>query len=129
LLITDRNHALPVQVDRNGLRGIVVGTGRYRSLELPYLPINADIQEGDQLITSGLGGRFPSGYPVARVVNVKRDPARPFALVEAAPTAELDRIREVLLLTTTPVHAHASENSDAAGGDSADGMAPMVTDR
>jgi rod shape-determining protein MreC len=127
LLITDRNHALPVQVDRNGLRGIVVGTGRYRSLELPYLPINADIQEGDLLITSGLGGRFPSGYPVARVVKVERDPARPFARIEAAPTAELDRIREVLLLTAPPAQADVNQDIGAAVSDNAEGVAQSVT--
>lgn len=121
LLITDPNHALPVQVDRNGLRGIVVGTGRYTELQLPYLPVNADIQEGDLLITSGLGQRFPSGYPVARVVSVNRDPGRPFALIGAAPTAELDRIREVLLLAAPPEPAVLEQdNGDNANNSRAE---------
>ena len=69
LLITDTSHALPVQVLRNGLRTIAVGTGRISELKLPYLPTSSDIVEGDLLVTSGLGGKFPPGYPVATVVG------------------------------------------------------------
>ena len=98
VLVTDPSHALPVQVDRNGIRGIVLGTGRYGELKLPYIPNNTDIRPGDLLITSGLGGRFPRGYPVARVAEVAPDPGRPFARIVAEPTTQLDRIREVLLL-------------------------------
>lgn len=102
LLITDPDHALPVQVDRTGMRGVVLGTGIYGELELPYVPNNSDVQEGDLLITSGLGGRFPAGYPVARVARVEPDRGRPFARVIAHPTAALDRIREVLLVDHRP---------------------------
>ncbi|HHH13697.1 MAG TPA: rod shape-determining protein MreC [Thiolapillus brandeum] len=98
LLITDAHHALPVQVLRNGLRTIAVGTGRIDRLELPYLPNNADIREGDLLVTSGLGGKFPPGYPVARIAGVERVPGKPFARVTATPLAQLDRTREVLLV-------------------------------
>lgn len=100
LLITDSTHALPVQVMRSGLRTIAEGTGRINELSLPYLPINADIQEGDLLVTSGLGGKFPPGYPVATVTSISRSPDNPFADVRAEPRAHLDRSREVLLVST-----------------------------
>lgn len=102
ILITDPNHALPVQVNRNGLRTLAVGTGNFNELKLPYIPNNDDIQVGDLLVTSGLGGRFPRGYPVAHVTEVSFDPGQPFARITAKPTAWLDRIREVLLITTPP---------------------------
>ncbi len=100
LLITDASHALPVQVDRNGLRTIAFGTGRIHELELPHLPNNADIREGDRLVTSGLGGRFPPGYPVARVSRIEHRPGEPFASIVATPSAHLERSREVLLVWT-----------------------------
>ena len=100
VLITDASHAIPVQVNRNGLRSIAVGTGIINRLELPYLPNNAEIQVGDLLVTSGLAGRFPPGYPVARVTAVAQDPGRPFAQVIATPSAHLERSREVLLVWT-----------------------------
>jgi len=98
ILITDPNHALPIQVNRNGLRTLAVGTGDYRRLQLPYVPNNYDVQVGDLLITSGMGGRFPHGHPVGVVTSVEFDPGSPFARIEAYPTAQLDRIREVLIL-------------------------------
>ncbi|WP_457669726.1 rod shape-determining protein MreC [Thiolapillus sp.] len=98
LLITDVEHALPVQVLRNGLRTIAVGSGRINQLEMPYLPNNADIRSDDLLVTSGLGGKFPPGYPVARITEVKRQPGKPFATVLARPLAQLDRTREALLV-------------------------------
>ncbi len=100
LLITDARHALPVQINRNGLRTVAMGTGRIDVLELPHLPNNADIKMGDLLVSSGLGGRFPSGYPVAEVTRVTRNPGQPFALVEARPTSRLDQAREALLVWT-----------------------------
>lgn len=103
ILITDPNHALPVQVDRNGLSTLAVGTGNLQELELPHLPNNDDIKVGDLLITSGLGGRFPRGYPVARVSEVEFDPGHPFARIKAQTTAQLDRIREVLLVISEPI--------------------------
>lgn len=100
LLVTDASHAMPVQVLRNGLRTIAVGTGRINQLDLPYLPNDSDIQEDDLLVTSGLGGKFPPGYPVARVAKVLRPPDLPFAEVLAEPLAHLDRTREVMLVWT-----------------------------
>ena len=98
VLITDPSHALPVQVRRSGLLGVAVGTGPLDQLELTHVPINADVLVGDELITSGLGGRFPSGYPVGRVVSVNRDSGRPFARVTVESSANLERNREVLLV-------------------------------
>lgn len=98
LLITDPNHSIPVQVLRNGLRTIAIGTGRINALSLPYLPTNSDIRVGDELVTSGLGGKFPAGYPVATIAQIDRSPDNPFASITAIPTAHLDRSREVLLV-------------------------------
>ena len=98
VLITDPSHALPVQVRRSGLLGIAVGTGPLDQLELTHVPVNADVLVGDVLVTSGLGGRFPSGYPVGRVVSVSRDSGRPFARVMVESSADLERNREVLLV-------------------------------
>ena len=100
LLITDADHALPVEVNRNGLRTIAAGTGLSQELELLYIPKNADIRVGDLLVTSGMDERFPPGYPVARVKTVRQDPDNPFTTVIAEPTARLDRSREVLLVWT-----------------------------
>ncbi|MCW8944913.1 MAG: rod shape-determining protein MreC [Sedimenticola sp.] len=103
LMITDASHALPIQVNRNGLRTVAIGSGRINELELPNLPNNADIEIGDLLVTSGLGGRFPSGYPVATVTSIAREPGEPFARIKAQPSAHLDRAREALLVwTLTP---------------------------
>jgi len=105
MLITDPDHAIPVQVNRNGLRTIAIGSGRMNRLNLPFLPNNADIQPGDLLVTSGLGGVFPQGYPVAFVDKFSAQPNKPFALIHATPTAKLDKIREVLIVWShsTPV--------------------------
>ncbi|HVS77281.1 MAG TPA: rod shape-determining protein MreC, partial [Steroidobacteraceae bacterium] len=98
ILITDPEHALPVQIQRTGLRTIAVGSGDSTALALPYLPANADIRVGDVLVTSGLGGVFPPGYPVARVTEVHKDAVQPLAHVRAAPFAHLDTDSEVMLI-------------------------------
>jgi rod shape-determining protein MreC len=98
VLITDADHAVPVSVNRNGLRTIAVGTGDSTRLSLPYLTNNADIEVGDLLVSSGLGGVFPAGYPVGRVVEVRRQPDQAFSEVIAEPVSALDRDREVLLV-------------------------------
>ncbi len=98
ILITDAEHALPVQVLRSGVRTIALGTGRATALELPYVPQNYDVKEGDVLVTSGLGRIFPYGLPVARVTRVERDPAEPLAKIFAAPLANIDADREVLFV-------------------------------
>jgi rod shape-determining protein MreC len=97
MLITDPNHAIPVQVNRNGLRTIALGTGQIDKLTLPYLTSNADIQPGDLLLSSGMGGVFPQGYPVATVTSVSSQTS-PFAKVSATPVAQLDRNRELLMV-------------------------------
>jgi len=102
LLITDPSHAVPVQIDRNGLRALALGTGVSDRLELPYVPTDADIQVGDLLVTSGLGGRFPPDYPVAKVISVEHDPGLTFAKIRAEPTARLEHNREVLLVLSEP---------------------------
>jgi rod shape-determining protein MreC len=98
ILITNPDHAIPVQVSRNGIRSIAVGSREENRLELPYLATNADVETGDVLITSGLGGRFPYGYPVAEVYRVDKSDRASFSSVYARPTARLDRHREVLLV-------------------------------
>ena len=98
VLITDADHALPVSVNRNGLRTIAVGTGDSGRLRLPYLTNSADIEVGDLLVSSGLGGVFPADYPVGRILEVRARPDQPFAEVIAEPASELDRDREVLLI-------------------------------
>jgi rod shape-determining protein MreC len=98
ILITDPAHALPVQIQRTGLRTIAVGTGDSNSLALPYLPANADVRVGDVLVTSGLGGVFPPGYPVARVTQVHKDAVQPLAHVRAAPFARLQTDSNVMLI-------------------------------
>ncbi|HEV2270335.1 MAG TPA: rod shape-determining protein MreC [Steroidobacteraceae bacterium] len=98
ILITDPEHALPVSIARTGLRTIAVGAGDATSLALPYLPANADVHAGDVLVTSGLGGVFPPGYPVARVTEVHKDTVEPLAHVRAVPFAHLDTDREVMLI-------------------------------
>ena len=98
ILISDPSHALPVEVNRNGLRTIANGTGEFDRLDLPFLPNNADIRVGDLLVTSGLGGAFPAGYPVAVVSSVNRIPQAPFADVTAVPSSALDQVREIMLI-------------------------------
>lgn len=96
LLITDANHALPVQVLRNSVRAVAEGTGDLYRLKLRHLANTSDIREGDLLLSSGLGGRFPPGYPVGEVISVKRDPGHPFADVEVLPRGRMNRSRFVL---------------------------------
>jgi rod shape-determining protein MreC len=98
MLITDARHALPVEIIRNGFRSIALGKGVMGELELEHVPDTADVREGDLLVTSGLGGRFPYGYPVAQIVSVVRDPGQPFAIVKAVPSARLDKSRHLLLV-------------------------------
>ncbi|HGY9624307.1 rod shape-determining protein MreC [Pseudomonas juntendi] len=98
LLLTDTTHSIPVQVNRNGLRAIASGTGNPERLELRHVADTADIKEGDLLVSSGMGQRFPAGYPVATVNEVIHDSGQPFAIVRAIPTAALNRSRYMLLV-------------------------------
>lgn len=98
VLISDPDHALPVKVARTGLRTIAYGSGRSDELRLTDLPMNVDLEPGDQLLTSGLGGRFPPGLPVATVTRIDRPDGRAFALALARPAAELAGARHLLVL-------------------------------
>ena len=117
VLISDTDHALPVEVNRNGLRTIAVGTGEIDRLDLPFLPNNADIRAGDLLVTSGLGGAFPAGYPVAVVDTVTRIPQESFADVNAKPAAALDQVREVMLIWSAPSVTDTVESPSPAVDD------------
>jgi rod shape-determining protein MreC len=101
-LITDKDHAVPVQVLRNGLRAVVFGSGDTSDLALRYMPISSDIQEGDVLVTSGIDGTYPPGLPVAKVGRIERDPAYPFARIQCSPLAGVDRQRQLLILSGLP---------------------------
>jgi rod shape-determining protein MreC len=102
LLVTDPDHAVPVQIARSGLRTIAYGTGRSDQLLLPNIPQSADAKVGDVLITSGIGGRFPAGFPVATITRLRPDQLRLFVVGEAIPAAHLDRGNEVLLIGNLP---------------------------
>jgi len=117
ILITDPEHAIPVQIERTGLRTIAVGAGDTTSLALPYLPGNADIKSGDILMSSGLGGVFPAGYPVARVTEVHRDAVQPLALVRAIPFATIDTDTEVMLVWFRGDHPASPTPASTPAGD------------
>jgi rod shape-determining protein MreC len=102
ILISDAEHAIPVQSNRTGLRTIAVGTGDSKRLSLPFVTVESDLKQGDLLLSTGMGGEFPPGYPIAEVTRVVRDASTTFALVDARPTARLDRDREVLLVWFDP---------------------------
>lgn len=120
VLITDADHAVPVTVNRNGLRTIAVGTGDSSRLRLPYLTNSADVRVGDLLVSSGLGGVFPSGYPVGKVIEVRQRPGQSFAEVIAEPVSALDREQEVLLVWSASDEAPAAQVSIAESASLAD---------
>jgi rod shape-determining protein MreC len=99
LLISDISHAVPVRVQRNGLRLIASGSGRVDRLVHNFVTKSDDVKEGDLLVTSGLGGKYPEGYPVSRVTSVRADESREFARIYSRPVAEIDRLRYMLLLS------------------------------
>lgn len=98
MLLADREHAISVRIARNGVRAVVTGSGEIDRLSLQYVPESADVKVGDLLLSSGLGLRYPAGYPVGVVTRVGKSGTTEFALIEARPSAELDRSRHVLLL-------------------------------
>lgn len=98
ILLTDPDHAVPVEIVRNGLRTIAMGSGDMERLSLPFLTRNADVKNGDLLVTSGLGGAFPAGYPVGTITRVDGSSGDAFLEVDARPAAHLDRLHEVLLV-------------------------------
>jgi rod shape-determining protein MreC len=129
ILITDPEHAVPVRLERTGLRTIAVGGGDGSSLALPYLPANADIKSGDLLLTSGLGGVFPEGYPVARVSEVHRDAVQPLAQVRAVALSHINSDTELMLVWFRPGHpaapaAPVSNAADVRNGNAA--MQPLA---
>lgn len=101
-LVTDKDIAVPIQVVRNGIRAVVFGSGNISELELRYQPVNADIEVGDVLVTSGMDGTYPPALPVAQVIKVERDPAYPFARIVCAPLAGVDRHRTLLIVSSVP---------------------------
>jgi rod shape-determining protein MreC len=117
-LITEKDHAVPVQVLRNGLRSIAFGAGDTSQLSLRYMPATADIQNDDMLVTSGIDGIYPPGIPVAKVVKVEHDPAYPFANVTCLPVAGVDNHRHLLILSSLPkLPERPDEISGAGSGD------------
>lgn len=123
MLITDSTHAVPVQVNRNGVRTIADGSGMIDELQLNHVAASTDIKVGDLLVTSGMGGTFPSGYPVAVVTEVGEDPGQAFVKVKARPTARLDQSRHLLLIFREAAsHEHLpapAAEPDAASPDGA----------
>jgi rod shape-determining protein MreC len=98
-LLTDKNQAVPVMLRRNGLRAVVFGNGREGTLDLPFIALNADVQNGDILVTSGIDGTYPAGLSVAKVTNIERNAIHAFAKITCAPLAGIDRDRHALVLT------------------------------
>lgn len=121
-LISDPDHAIPVQVVRTGQRTVAYGTGTADELELPNLPLQSDVRVDDRLVTSGLGDRFPPGFPVARVSSVNRETGGTFARVLARPLALLDRGREVLLVVPAVAEDGIGEQSSSTDQDSGEGQ-------
>lgn len=101
-LITEKDHVVPVQVLRNGLRTIIFGAGDTSQLVLRYMPISSDIKEGDELVTSGIDGIYPAGIPVAKVTKIERDAAYPFARITCLPVGGVDKHRHLMILSGLP---------------------------
>lgn len=116
-LLTDKGQAIPVQVERNGLRAIAFGAGVSGQLELRYVASNTEIQHGDRLVTSGIDGTYPPGLPVATVIGIERDSSQTFARIVCQPAAGIDKHRFVLVLAGGEARpAPPSDGSDAAPG-------------
>ncbi|KAB2824164.1 rod shape-determining protein MreC [Aliivibrio finisterrensis] len=112
LLLTDPNNAIPVQIVRNDIRVIASGKGHLDTMQLEHIPTNTDIEIGDLLVSSGLGGRYPEGYPVGYISSIDNDNKRPFASIELATTVEFDKLRYLLLVWPTETEVKAKEISD-----------------
>ncbi len=123
LLLTDPDHAVPVVVARNGVRLIVFGRGDH--LSLSDVPLNTDVRQNDLLVTSGLGGRFPAGFPVGTVTELRTDDSRAFLVGDVKPAARLDRGRDVLLLRSAPARSRLPFTADDAAGTATDLAAPV----
>lgn len=117
-LVTDKDHAVPVQILRSGLRAIVFGSGDTNDLALRYMPVNADIHDGDELVTSGIDGTYPPGIPVAKVTHIERDPAYPFARILCSPLAGVNSQHFLLILSgehKLPPRPPEEETPDSKG--------------
>ncbi|MFZ2161000.1 MAG: rod shape-determining protein MreC [Sideroxyarcus sp.] len=101
-LVTDKDHAVPIQVLRNGMRAVVFGSGDISEMSLRYMPVSADLVEGDVLVTSGIDGTYPPNLPVAKIIKIERDPAYPFSRITCAPLAGVDRHRALLIVSGLP---------------------------
>lgn len=124
LLITDPDHGLPVEINRTGLQTIALGIGDGQALKLPFLPGNVDIVVGDLLVSSGLGGRFPPGYPVALVQEVRNIPGEHFKEAIAYPTARINQGRQALLVFSEHLKADGAVQADAAAAPADAAAAP-----
>ncbi|NAW86386.1 rod shape-determining protein MreC [Photobacterium halotolerans] len=116
LLLIDPTHAIPVQVVRNDIRVIASGSGEQDQIQLEHVPSSTDIKVGDLLVTSGLGGRYPEGYPVGRVTEFSFDNKRPFAQIKALPTVQFDRLRYLLLVWPTDRERHTVITGEPVNG-------------
>ncbi len=125
LLITDPDHGIPVEVNRTGLQTIAVGRGDGQGLKLPFLPSNADIREGDLLVSSPLGGRFPAGYPVGRIQTLRHTAGEHFLEALANPIAQLNQGRQALLVWSER-HADASVQVGAESTEDAPAAVPAA---
>lgn len=112
-LITEKDHAVPVQVQRSGLRSVTFGTGNISQLSLRYMPVSTDIVKGDVLVTSGIDGIYPPGIPVARVEKIERDAAYPFAQIVCLPLGGVDKHRHLLVLSAMPKQPERPEAEPA----------------
>lgn len=112
LLIADLSHALPIRISRNDTRSIATGIGKIDTMTLQHVPHSADIKVGDLAVTSGLGGRFPEGYPVAEVTQANFDESLPFAEISLQPIAALDRLRYLLLIWPSEAHVAESQSNE-----------------
>jgi len=127
MLVTDPDHAVPVMIQRTGLRTIAYGSRNGQQLTLPNVPMAADVQAGDKLLTSGLGGRFPQGFPVGEITNVGPSASGMFLEAHAQPSADIDRADEVLVLHDLPEPAGPPPPIAPAGPPASDAPAPAST--
>lgn len=131
-LVTDKELAIPVQIERNSLRAIAFGHGRDNTIDLPYLPANVDVRKGDKLVTSGIDGVYPTGLAVCTVMSIERNPESPFAKITCEPIAGIENYREVLVLAMPNPEAFqkvqaALQESQAQNQNSAQGPVPNQT--
>lgn len=115
-LITDRDHSVPIQIVRNNVRTVISGTGKNNEIELRYLSVNTDIRIGDLLVTSGIGGVYPRGLPVAVIKDIKRHSADHFAQITGTPVAGVDRNRQVLILSLPSSGSALSDQQEKQTG-------------